>query len=119
MKELQKSIQKIVKWTDPTKEMTTEDFVKMVEAAAEAIGQVTGMPTPYGVQLTEAARKGDWRNIMWTPYALEEEEKKIAGPVDMNKIYKEMGIKGGGVKGKVPTTKINMNKIYEEMGLKR
>jgi hypothetical protein len=121
MKELQKVIQKVAKWSDPTKDMTTDDFVKMVEYASKAIGQVAGMPTPYGVQLTEAARAGDWRQILYSPYALkEEEEAKKTGPVDMSKIYEAMGIKKGkGIKDRVPTTAIDMNEIYETMGLKK
>ena len=120
MRELGRALEKVAKWKDPTREMTTEDFVKMTEFMAKAVGQVVGAPTPYGVQVEKAVRSGDWRQFIYTPYSLAEEEGKKAGPVNMKKIYEQMGIKGLKDLGKkVPKAKIDMNKIYQEMGIKK
>jgi len=64
-------LQKIVKaGGDPTKDIDVEDVVKMVEYFAQFTGKVTGVPTPYGIQVERALREGDWRQFIFSKWAL-------------------------------------------------
>ncbi|MCK5016853.1 MAG: hypothetical protein KAS32_07250, partial [Candidatus Peribacteraceae bacterium] len=61
---------------DPMKNIDMEDVIKMTEWLAEVAGQVAGIPTPYGVQVEKAIRKGEPKELIFSEYALDKEEKK-------------------------------------------
>ena len=55
---------------DPTREIDTDYLVKTIEHYAEGIGQLTGMPTPYAVQIERAIRNADLRQMVFSEYVL-------------------------------------------------
>jgi hypothetical protein len=94
VREIQYTLMKISKWADPLKEMTTDDFVKMVEHFATAAGQLTGLPTPYAIQVKGAIEKGRPEELLWSEYTLGKEKKKTGAPIGRIDIRKELGIGG-------------------------
>jgi hypothetical protein len=68
---------KIAKATiDPGKDIKIDDVVAAIEYYAEFIGPLAGIPTPYAVQAEKAIRKGEPEQLIFTPYALGEKDKK-------------------------------------------
>lgn len=61
---------------DPYKSITNEDVIKAIESSAQAIGKVTGVPTPYAVQVERAIRREKPAEIVFSRYALEGGKKK-------------------------------------------
>ncbi|MCJ7790537.1 MAG: hypothetical protein MUP69_10270 [Candidatus Atribacteria bacterium] len=89
--EIQLTLQKISKWKDPTKDMTTDDFTKMIEHFAIMAGELTGLPTPYAVQVKGAIEDKDWRQLLYSKYVLgiTKDKKKIGAP-DIESLFNKL-----------------------------
>lgn len=87
--DLQRAITKTRKLVNPAKDIEIDDFIDAAEYYGKAAGQLTGIPTPYIIQLERAAREGGLENIIFTPYALgqtgKEGKKKEEGRIKWNK----------------------------------
>jgi len=59
---------------DPTKDIETGDVVAMIEYMALIGGMVTGMPTPYAVQVERAIISEEPKELLFSKYALSKEE---------------------------------------------
>ena len=79
MREIEYCLAKIAKWNDPTKDITPKDIQAFTEHFAKGLGQLVGLPTPYGVQVKKAIQSGDYRQLLFSEYILKlgtEKEKK-------------------------------------------
>jgi len=83
-KDLQYAITKTKKIVNPAKNVTTDDFIKAVEYYGKAIGQLTGVPTPYLIQAERALRRGAPEELIFSPYSLGKTEKKKVGKSGVN-----------------------------------
>jgi len=68
---------------DPLQDVDTDQLVTTIEHISKLAGQMAGVPTPYAVQLERAIRNHDPRQIIFSQYALSNEE-------DVNKEYRDL-----------------------------
>jgi len=68
---------------DPLQNVDTDQLVTTIEHISKLAGQMAGVPTPYAVQLERAIRNHDPRQIIFSQYALSNEE-------DVNKEYRDL-----------------------------
>ena len=73
---LQKTSKIVQATADPKDAAEVEDLIKAVEFFAEAVGQATGIPTPYLIRVEKAIRNGNLAQFFFSEYALEGREKK-------------------------------------------
>ncbi len=67
---LEQNIKSILKdITDPSKGIDEEDVIKALERVAKFAGGITGLPTPYLVQVERAIREGDIFGLVFSDYA--------------------------------------------------
>ena len=79
LREVEFCLAKVAKYLDPDRDITPEDVQKFCEHFAKGVGQVVGLPTPYGVQVSQAIRDKDVRQLLFSKYILDlknEEPKK-------------------------------------------
>ncbi len=82
---------------DPYKDISTDDMASLVEYLAKAIGQVTGLPTPYFVQVEklirhkiQAGEEIGVKDFLFSEWALQPPEKKAGEKVeDLNLLLGE------------------------------
>jgi hypothetical protein len=57
---------------DPYQDIELEDVIAVIELLAKGAGEITGVPTPYLIQVEKALRSGDLRQLVFSKWALEE-----------------------------------------------
>ena len=72
---LQKGFQKLSKFAD-SDEVNMDDVIKMVEFFAKAGGELAGLPTPYAIQVEGALRSGNYKELVFSRWALQEDTTK-------------------------------------------
>ena len=82
LREAEYCLAKIAKWANPDKDIDAEDIQAFAEHFAKGLGQILGLPTPYGVQVTKAIKSGDYRQLLFSEYILNQgvEKKKEKKP---------------------------------------
>jgi hypothetical protein len=60
---------------DPYKDISMDDVYGMIEYLAKGIGSVTGIPTPYIVQVEKAIRSGKPENLLFSEWSLKNDDK--------------------------------------------
>ena len=70
LREIEYCLAKVAKWSNPDKDLTPEDIQAFTEHFAKGLGQLVGLPTPYGVQVTKAIQSGDYRQLLFSEYVL-------------------------------------------------
>ena len=83
---------------DPFKDINADDVANLVEYLAKAVGQVTGLPTPYFVQVEKGIREKltegegiDIKDFLFSQWALEPPKKSAEGQIeDLNLLLGEM-----------------------------
>jgi len=98
--DLRWAITKAVKISDPTKEHTVEDVIKMVEYFAKFTGKMTGMPTPYGVQVARGVREKDWRQAIFSKWSMGTSGTTPSEPT--NRLDRMREAMGGGTSSSEP-----------------
>jgi hypothetical protein len=74
---------------DPYQDIELEDVIAVLELLAKGAGELTGVPTPYLVQVEKAIRSGDLRQLVFSKWALEEPEPDL--PTKAAKNIKDLG----------------------------
>jgi len=74
--ELEYMTSKVAKWLDPDRDITPEDIDAFLEHFAKGVGQLVGLPTPYGVQVKRAVQSEDYRQLLFSEYILKLGEDK-------------------------------------------
>ena len=75
-REIEFCLAKVAKYLDPDRDITPEDIQKFCEHFAKGIGQVVGLPTPYAVQVSQAIRDKDVRQLLYSKYILDLKDKE-------------------------------------------
>ena len=91
-----KAINIYEKQKDPLKYVTKDDIIRTSELAAKAIGEFTGLPTPYLVQAEKAIRKGKPKELIFSNYALNKRKPKTKEQIIKNarKNYMQLLLNG-------------------------
>jgi len=91
-KALVKAKQMVERGQDPYEDITADDTASLIEYLAKAMGQLTGMPTPYFVQTERAIRHNieageplDIKDFLFSEWALTGEEKDYFPKEDFEK----------------------------------
>jgi len=72
---IQGTLNNIKRGRDPTRDIDSDYLVSTIEHYAKFIGQISGAPTSYAVQVERAIRNADIRQMVFSQYALKSEDE--------------------------------------------
>jgi hypothetical protein len=100
--DLQVAIQKLMKLIktnqDPFKQITPDALISTIEYFAKFAGELGGVPTPYFIMVERALRSGNYWELIFSRWVLQQGEKEITDPrvTAITDKYKELFAKYDG-----------------------